>query len=114
MYSDLIIFKKTYDLMLYLWPFVNKLPKTDKYVFGDKIKEINLEMIDNIIVISKYCNKGNIKEYLLKLDINKERLQIYIRMCYDLKHIDKRRYIYISGLINEIGKIIGGWIKKTN
>lgn len=76
------------------------------------MKERILEMIDDIILISKYYDHNNVKKYLYRLDINKERMQIYVRMCYDLKHFDKKRYLYISSLLSEIGKIIGGWIKK--
>lgn len=91
---------------------INKLPKTDKYVLGEKLKEKILEMIDDAILISKFYNSNGVKKYLLRLDVNKERVQIYIRICYDLGYIDKRRYLYISSLLSEIGKIIGGWIKK--
>jgi len=112
MYDDLILFKKIYDLNMYLSSMVSKFPKTYRYSLGDRIEEKSLDMIDLIILISE-CRSGvDTKKYLKQLSVQKERIQIYVRMASDLNIIDKRKYIYVSGLLVEIGKIIGGWIKK--
>ncbi len=108
MYDDLIIFKKIYELNIYLWPIVDRFPKTYKYTLGERIKEALLDMMETVIFIGEYGCEQNVKKGLKKMNASKDRVQIFIRMCSTFNIIDKRRYLYISELLNEIGKIIGG------
>ena len=38
-------------------------------------------------------------------------LKVFIRLLSDLKILNEKRYIYCQGYIQEIGKMLGGWIK---
>lgn len=113
MYDDLIIFKKIYDLNMYLWPIVDRFPKTYKYTMGERIKGSLLDMMETVIFMGEYGCEKNIKSGLKKLNSSKDKIQIFARMCQTFNIIDKRRYLYISELLNEIGRIIGGWAKKV-
>lgn len=40
-----------------------------------------------------------------------EKLRYLIRLSKDLKAFNVKKYAYISNEINELGKMVGGWIK---
>ncbi|PIN81102.1 four helix bundle protein [Candidatus Woesearchaeota archaeon CG10_big_fil_rev_8_21_14_0_10_32_9] len=103
-----ILFKKYYDLLLWIYPVTRKFPNKEKYVLGEKIQTIALNVLENIIMIAS--NKEREKA-LIKADIELEKLRILIRLSNDLKLLDLRRYEYASKKIIEIGKILGGIIK---
>ena len=62
------------------------------------------------LIIAKYASeKLNLLESLNpKLDI----IRYQTRILLDFQLINNKRYEYISKLIEEIGKELGGWIKQ--
>ena len=52
--------------------------------------------------------------YILKrINLYIEKLRVMFRISYKRKYMTIRQYEYISGLLDETGKMIGGW-KKTS
>lgn len=110
MYNDLVIFQKTYDFMLLMYPMVNTFPKSQRFVLAQHIENITLEILEEIIEV----NSGDIKEkrgLAKKIDINIDKLKILFRIAKDLKFISVKRYGIISEKVVEIGKLLGGWQK---
>ena len=50
MLDDLIIYQKTYDFILWLHPVVNKFPKSQRFVLGQRIENKTLDFIHSMIV----------------------------------------------------------------
>ena len=44
-----------------------------------------------------------------KLDL----LKFFIQLTWELKILDNKKYILLSEPLNDIGKMLGGWIKNT-
>lgn len=109
MLKDLQIFKKMYEFLLWLYPTVKKFPKSEKYVLGERIEKTALNVMEGIIVSNCEFEKT---EALKKTNVELEKLRIFIRLAKDQKLIDFKRYELASRQINEIGKMLGGLIKK--
>lgn len=109
MFQDLVIFQKVYDLILWLYPTVNKFPKSQRFVLGQQIENTVLEILKGIIQANQESNKT---PYLKQISVDLDKLRILIRLSKDLKFISLRQYQFAAEKINEIGKILGGWIKK--
>ncbi|MCL2927882.1 MAG: diversity-generating retroelement protein Avd [Trichodesmium sp. MAG_R01] len=107
--NELSIIQKTYDLIIWYVPIINRLPKTHKYQIGDRLVN-NLYNFLELLIIAKYASeKLNILESLNpKLDI----VRYQTRILLDFQIINNKRYEYISQLITEIGKELGSWIKQ--
>ncbi len=99
---------RTYDLLLWIIPVLEKFPKSQRFLLGDRIENLLLEIMELIIQAVYSKNKT-----LLLIDINLkiEILRYLIRLAKDLRHISIKRYQFISKSINEIGAEIGGWLK---
>jgi len=52
------------------------------------------------------------KSTLVTMDILIEELRWRIRDSHELKYISMHRYTVWSSMIDEIGRMVGGWIKK--
>ncbi len=99
---------KTYDLLLWLIPQLEKFPKSQKFLLGDRIETQLLDIMD-LIIHSVYTQ---IKTSILGVaNMKIEKLRYLIRLAMDLKYLSLKRYEYISRCLNEIGKEIGGWIR---
>ena len=109
MLRDLQIFQKMYDFLLWLYLTVKKFPKNEKYILGERIEKTALNVIEGIIASNCEFDK---KETLKKTNIELEKLRIFIRLAKDQKLINFRKYELASKMINEIGRMLGGLIKK--
>jgi len=43
----------------------------------------------------------------VKLDL----LKFFLQIAWEIKSLDNKKYILLSERLNEIGKMLGGWIK---
>jgi len=109
-YSHLPIFQKSYDLFKFLHQYVATFPRSEKYSLGQKIKDTNINFLDQIIRANNAKNK---RLYLEEARQLLEILRIYLRLCYDLKLMGIKRYEIVSQKIDEIGRMLGGWLKNN-
>jgi len=110
MLQDLSIFEKTYELILWLYPAINKFPKSQRFVLGQRIENAILEIFEGIIEANQEKNK---MPFLKKISVELDKLRILIRLSKDLKFISIRQYSFSAEKINEIGKMLGGWMKMS-
>jgi len=99
---------KTYELLLWIIPQLEKFPKSQKYLLGDRIETLILDIMDLIIQAVYTKNKT---AFLREANLKIEKLRYLIRLVLDLKYLSINRYEYIAKCLNEIGAEIGGWIK---
>ncbi|MDP1629329.1 MAG: diversity-generating retroelement protein Avd [bacterium] len=110
MLKDIPIFHKTYELVLWLYPAVNKFPKSQRFVLGQRIEQKILRFLELVIEANYARDK---KEYLARAGIELDVLRILIRLTKDLNFLSVRQYEFVSDYLNEIGKMLGGWIKSA-
>ncbi|HOK20633.1 MAG TPA: diversity-generating retroelement protein Avd [Candidatus Paceibacterota bacterium] len=109
MLDDLIIFQKTYDLILWIFPMINRFPKKQRFVLGQQIENELLGIIKDIILVN---NERNKTEILKRISVRLDTLRILIRLAKDLKFLSIKQYENAAVKMNEIGKLLSGWMKK--
>ncbi len=105
---NLPILEKTYELILWVYPMINKFPKSQRFVLGQRIENTLINIVTQIIEF-KISRKKRIK--LEKMSVELDKLRFLIRLSKDLKMVNIKKYGIASEKINEIGKMLGGWIK---
>jgi hypothetical protein len=106
--SELSIIQKTYDLIKWYVPILNKLPRDHKLLLGNRIITELYNFLDNLIV-AQFAKKKLV--YLEPLNARLQILRHQTRLLLDFGLIPEHRYEYASKLINEIGQELGGWIR---
>lgn len=107
--TDLPIIQKTYDLIKWYVPILNRLPRNHKFLLGDRITSGLYDLLENLIQARYEHEKLRRLESLnSKLDI----LRHQTRLLLDFELMAEQRYEYVSGLINGIGNDLGSWIKQ--
>ncbi|MDD5041475.1 MAG: diversity-generating retroelement protein Avd [Candidatus Peribacteraceae bacterium] len=107
-YAHLIIFQKAYDLTLRFFRETHEFPREHKFSLGQQMKDACLAMLDAIIEANAAVDK---KPALERASACLERLRVYTRLAYDLKVIGMKKYEVLSKHSDEIGRMIGGWMK---
>ncbi|MBI5750279.1 MAG: diversity-generating retroelement protein Avd [Nitrospinae bacterium] len=99
---------KLYDIILWMMPQVEKFPRDFKFTVGDRI--INL-LLDSLELIIEAAYTKDKQQPLRKCNLQIEKLRFFIRMAKDKKYLSINKYAFISKEINELGKMIGGWLR---
>jgi len=87
---------------------VEKFPKTQKFLLGDRIQALALDVQESLI---EATYSKNPQPHLTACNLRLEKLRYLIRLAKDLRHLDLRRYEFAARTIDEIGRLVGGWLK---
>ena len=109
-YMELPIFEETYRFVLWIYPAVNKFPKSQRFVLGQQIENLALDILKGVIRANGERDK---LPYLKDVSVRLDLLRILIRLAKDLRLLSIKQYEFASAQINEIGKMLGGWIKSV-
>lgn len=105
-----IALEKCYQFLLWLVPTVEKFPKSQKFLLGDRIQNLALDVQESLIEATYSKNPA---AHLSGANLRLEKLRFLFRLALDLKYLDPRRYEFSARAIDEIGRMVGGWIKAT-
>lgn len=103
------IIEEFYGFIKYLLPIVEKFPRSQKFILGDRISNKVLD-IHEMYIEAYYSSKEVKKGVLVKINIMLEQLRYLVRLSFNWHYINHKRYEYIMGLLLELGKKTGAWI----
>ncbi|MCA9371690.1 MAG: diversity-generating retroelement protein Avd [Pseudomonadales bacterium] len=110
MCEKLLIFQKIYDLQLWIYPIINRIPKSHRLVLGRNLEEIAISLLVTTIKANKA--RGHIRtELQLKISDELDSLRILLRLTKDLKFMSIKQYTAGAEKVNEIGRMLQAWMK---
>lgn len=86
------------------------MPKQDRYTLGEKIQQTTLELFEDLIAASHQGKQSKL-EYLTTAATKLDLLKALLRLAEDIKAVPTKRYLILSEKVQEIGKMLGGWIR---
>ncbi len=107
---DLPIFKKNYELYKLLYGLKVSISKQDRYTLWQRVENTSLDIVEmffEAITLYKEEKVAVLQKASLKLDL----LRFFIRLAHETKVIDGKKYTTIQQQIDEVGRMLGGWIK---
>lgn len=109
MTAELPIVQKTYDLIKWYVPILNRLPRTHRFQLGDRIVTGLYGLLEGLIVARYQRDKlTQLQSLNSRLDV----LRYQTRLLLDFELLSLKRYEYVSGLINGVGMELGSWIRQ--
>ncbi len=107
--QDLLVIKKEYDFSKWLLQHTGKFPKSYRFSVAAKLENAILDFIE----FSTVANMRKDKVPLLrKADEALARLRLLFRLSYELRFVNLKSYEFGSKQVNELGRLLGGWIKR--
>jgi hypothetical protein len=111
-WQDTPIFTKTYELYKNFYVNLSSFPKKDRYTLGQKCETVLLDLLETIIIASNLSKQEKLP-VLRKASVDIDLLRVFFKLGKDLKIIENKKFIALDNDINEIGKMVGGWIKSS-
>jgi len=107
--QELPIIQKTYDLIKWYVPHLNKLPRDHKFSLGNRLISGLYDLLEGLISARFASEK---LDTLTHLNTHLDILRYQTRLLYDFSLLNLQRYEYVSHQFNDIGIDLGGWIKQ--
>ena len=106
--DDLLIRQKLEAMIEYGHIAVRMFPKQERHVLGAEIRSTMWGLLRLVVV----CNKRYFKKTTLQeLDAELDLLRCQVRLAKQLQYLDMKKYEHWARLNDELGRMIGGWIK---
>ena len=99
---------KTYDLILWTSNHTSRFPRNHRFVLGERI-ECNLYNLLETLIRAKYTK--NRQRLLEDANLALEILRFQMRLAKDLQCLKVESYGFAARSIDEIGRLVGGWLR---
>lgn len=104
------IFSKTYDFLNWLIPLTIKFPRSQRFVLAQALQTDALQFQGLLI---EAVHRKNRIELLEQADAQLSKLRSRIRLSRDLRLLSMGQYRHGSAMLEEIGRLLGGWKKSV-
>jgi len=110
--SDLPVIHKLLESYKLWHEILPNFPKTSRYSLGGKIDALFLETLE--LTYGACYQKGRQKLSCIEnAGIKLDMLKFFLRVAWDIKALDNKKYTAISARLSEIGRMLGGWSKQV-
>ncbi len=99
-----------HDLLLWIIPQLDKLPRVRRFTLGERIETGLLDVLEQLTDAAYRRDKAaTLSQANLRLD----RVRHLWRLAHELKVLPTRQYEYGARLLEELGRQIGGWRRSS-
>ena len=109
--AEMVIIDRMYEFVIWSCQHVARFPRSHRFTLGEKL-ELRLYGILETLIRSRYTPER--LELLRAANLELELLRFQFRMAKDLKCLSVESYGHASRSTNEVGQMLGGWIKRSS
>ena len=108
-FEKLIVLRKYQDYLVWLLVSINKYPRKQKYLLGDRIGNKAFDILEQLIDIQYTKREARLKKFD-KLNLDLEKLRQFLRVSLKMKFISEKNFIWQELKINEVGRMVRGLV----
>lgn len=110
--ESLIILTRTYDLLLWLMPHVERFPRAQRFFVVERLAGAALDFQEALF--EARARNGKLRlQHLEGADAHLNKLRLYLRLAHTWRWLSDSQYQHVSAMIAEIGRLLGGWLKQA-
>lgn len=102
------VLEKQYQLIMWLLPRMAEFPKDQRFLLADRIQGTMLDVLERLIEAVYRKDKLPL---LREANLGLEKTRFLMRMAMECKYISLKRHVFFCQSADEIGRMIGGWMK---
>lgn len=95
-----------------MYQYLKLFPKKDRYSLGQKLDKLTLYIFEMVIMAGMTSQERKFP-YIEKSIVSLDILKILVRLSKDIRALDDKKYLQLSQLLQEIGRMLGGWKKSV-
>lgn len=109
---DIPLFKKTYDLYRVFYGYRSSVPKQDRYAIWQRCDTMISDVLEGVMHASQIPKEVKMP-ILEKTSRTLNMLRVFLRLMKETRTLDMKKYVTLESAIDEIGRMLGGWIRST-
>ena len=86
------------------------LPRSHRFTFGERVDRLTLDCLEHTLE-AIYAAPPAKAAPLRRVNLNLEKLRVFWRLIADRGWISQQQLLFVSQRLDEIGRMIGGWLK---
>ncbi len=108
--TEIPIIHKTYELYRLLHDLQRTVSKMERHTLWQRSENSALDVLEGLL-LAGYLTPERRLEQLLHVSARLDMLRVFLRLSLDVKAINQKKYISLQQAIDEIGRMLGGWLK---
>jgi len=111
-YQEMPIFTRTFDFLTWLLPATNKFPRAHRHSFTNRLLDAAFDLRERL-------EQANLRRGQARLDRLQQAdealscVKVYLRLAERWGWFSSGQYEHVSAMTVEIGRLLGGWMKKS-
>ena len=106
------IFTRVFDLLTWLVPATNHFPRAQRFTITKRLLDAAFDLSEHL----EEANQRRGQARLERLNLADEALgkvRFYLRLVYRWHWLNPGQYEHAARMVDEIGRLLGGWKKAT-
>ncbi len=109
---DIPILKKSYDLYKVFHDYRKIIPKAERFTVYERSENLIVDMME--LFLEAGYTRSNKVVTLEKASVKLNTLRFFVRLMKETKSLDLKKYTILQEMIDEIGRMLGGWIRSSS
>ena len=111
MAQEFIILTLTYDLLAWLLPKAERFPRVYRRTIVQRLMDAVLDFQEALF--DAQSQGGSTRQrHLRAADAALNKARLYLRLAHRWQWLSDGQYRHVSAMVAEIGRLLGGWLKK--
>lgn len=111
MSEDLVILTRMFDLLAWLAPRAAAFPRVYRFTVTQRLMDAALDAQDGLFEAQTLKGRPRLNA-LRACDAALNRLRLYLRLAHHWQWLKDGQYEHVSLMVAEVGRLLGGWIKR--
>ena len=112
-FDKLLVWQRAHSLVLKIYEVTNNFPKEEIWGLTSQIRRAAVSVPSNIVEGKARGSRKDFKRFLLVARGSLEEVKYQSLLAKELKYMNEEQYEEITVMIEDVGRLLGGMIRKV-
>ncbi len=112
MADDMVIFTRAFDFLVWLMERAESFPRSQRFVVTQRLHHAALDFHERLFEANARRDQARLA-CLRSADEALDKVRHYLRLVTRLGWLTGDQYRHAAGMVAELGRLLGGWIRQT-
>lgn len=112
-FDKLLVWQRAHSLVLKIYEVTNNFPKEEIWGLTSQIRRAAVSVPSNIVEGKARDSRNDFKRFLLIARGSLEEVKYQSLLAKELKYMNDEQYEEVAAMIDNVGRLLGGLIKKV-
>ena len=108
----MVILARAFDLLAWLLPKAESWPRAYRRTVVQRLLDAALDFQEALFDAQSQGGTTR-QKHLREADAALDKLRLYLRLVHHWRWLNDGQYRHVSALVAELGRLLGGWMKKS-